>query len=73
MRAPDQSASASRVLREHWREGRKLTALPPELRPRDRAEGYDIQAEIESQSRFFSSVKAYSVRNLSIIASKASV
>ena len=50
MRAPDQSASASRVLREHWREGRKLTALPPELRPRDRAEGYDIQAEIESQS-----------------------
>lgn len=50
MRAPDQPASASGILREHWREGRKLAALPPELRPRDRIEGYAIQAEIETQS-----------------------
>jgi len=50
MRAPDQLASASGILREHWREGRKLSALPPDLRPRDRIEGYAIQAEIESQS-----------------------
>ena len=50
MRAPDQSARASGILREHWREGRKLAALPPDLRPRDRIEGYAIQAEIETQS-----------------------
>jgi 2-keto-4-pentenoate hydratase len=50
MFAPDQVASASRILREHWREGRKLSALPPDLRPHDRAAGYAIQAEIETQS-----------------------
>ncbi|GLH77613.1 hydratase [Bradyrhizobium sp. SSBR45G] len=50
MRAPDQLAGASGILREHWNGGRKLAALPPELRPRDRAEGYAIQAEIEKQS-----------------------
>jgi len=51
MRAPDQLAAASHILREHWREGRKLTALPLDLRPRDRTEGYAIQAELESQSK----------------------
>ncbi|BAM86216.1 putative hydratase/decarboxylase [Bradyrhizobium oligotrophicum S58] len=50
MRGPDQPASASGILREHWREGRKLAALPPDLRPRDRIEGYAIQAEIETRS-----------------------
>ncbi|MGJ5178021.1 2-keto-4-pentenoate hydratase [Bradyrhizobium oligotrophicum] len=50
MRAPEQLASASAILREHWTEGRKLAALPPELRPRDRAEGYAIQAELERHS-----------------------
>jgi 2-keto-4-pentenoate hydratase len=50
MRASDQSAGASRILRDHWREGRKLTALPADLRPQDRAEGYAIQAELERQS-----------------------
>ncbi|MGC2776624.1 MAG: hydratase [Bradyrhizobium sp.] len=51
MGAPDQPTSASAILGEHWREGRKLAALPPDLRPRDRAEGYAIQAEVETQSR----------------------
>ncbi|WP_315740404.1 2-keto-4-pentenoate hydratase [Bradyrhizobium sp. SZCCHNR1093] len=50
MRAPDQPASAAGLLRQHWNEGRKLAALPPELRPRDRAEGYAIQAELERHS-----------------------
>ncbi len=50
MGAPDQLASASRILREHWRDGRKLAALPQDLRPRDRIEGYAIQAELEAQS-----------------------
>ncbi|WP_315759093.1 MULTISPECIES: hydratase [unclassified Bradyrhizobium] len=47
---PDQPASAAGLLRQHWSEGRKLAALPPELRPRDRAEGYAIQAELERHS-----------------------
>ncbi|UFZ02174.1 hydratase [Bradyrhizobium ontarionense] len=51
MGAPDQPTSASAILCEHWREGRKLAALPPDLRPRDRTEGYAIQAEVERQSR----------------------
>lgn len=50
MLTPSQAVSASRILREHWREGSKFAALPPDLQPRNRAEGYAIQAEIESQS-----------------------
>jgi 2-keto-4-pentenoate hydratase len=42
--------AASRILRDHWRLGTKLTGLEPPLRPRDRAEGYAIQARIEEQS-----------------------
>jgi 2-keto-4-pentenoate hydratase len=42
--------AASRILRDHWRDGSKLTDLEPQLRPRDRAEGYAIQARIEAQS-----------------------
>jgi 2-keto-4-pentenoate hydratase len=45
-----QIAAASRILRDHWRVGTKLTGLEPQLRPRDRAEGYAIQARIEEQS-----------------------
>lgn len=45
----DQIAAASRVLYEHWRAGTKVDELGP-LRPRDRAEGYAIQAELESRS-----------------------
>jgi len=42
--------AASRMLRDHWRAGTKLIGLEPDLRPRDRAEGYAIQAKIEAQS-----------------------
>jgi len=44
-------AEASRTLHGHWRAGTKLTALDPSMRPRDRIEGYAIQAEIERTSR----------------------
>jgi 2-keto-4-pentenoate hydratase len=45
-----QIAAASRTLRDHWRKGTKLGALEPSLRPRDRTEGYAIQAAIEHGS-----------------------
>ena len=41
---------ASRTLRDHWRDGTKLAALDPSMRPRDRIEAYAIQAEIERAS-----------------------
>jgi 2-keto-4-pentenoate hydratase len=43
-------ASASRTLHDHWRAGTKLDALDAALRPRDRVEGYAIQAVIEKYS-----------------------
>jgi 2-keto-4-pentenoate hydratase len=43
-------AAASRTLRDHWRAGTKLVALEASLRPRDRAEGYAIQAALERSS-----------------------
>ncbi len=46
----DQIAAASRTLHEHWRAGTKLASLDAALRPRDRAEGYAIQAAIENYS-----------------------
>jgi 2-keto-4-pentenoate hydratase len=46
----DQIAAASEILRHHRRAGTKLAALAPIERPRDRAEGYAIQAELEKQS-----------------------
>lgn len=45
-----QIAAASRILHDHWRAGTKIEALEHGLRPRDRAEGYAIQAMIESYS-----------------------
>ena len=41
-------AAASQTLTAHWRAGTKLAALEPSQRPRDRAEGYAIQARIEN-------------------------
>lgn len=41
-----QIAAAARTLQDHWRAGTKLAALDPMLRPRDRIEGYAIQAEL---------------------------
>jgi 2-keto-4-pentenoate hydratase len=46
----DQIAAASRTLRAHWRGGTKLGSLDPSQRPRDRIDGYAIQAEIERSS-----------------------
>ena len=43
-------AAASQTLMAHWRGGTKLGALEPSQRPRDRAEGYAIQAAIEQSS-----------------------
>jgi 2-keto-4-pentenoate hydratase len=43
-------SAASRVLHQHWRAGTKLNGLDPALRPRDRTEGYAIQAELERTS-----------------------
>jgi 2-keto-4-pentenoate hydratase len=43
----NQIAAASRALNDHWRAGTKLDGLDPSCRPRDRAEGYAIQAESE--------------------------
>jgi 2-keto-4-pentenoate hydratase len=50
MQDNDRIAAASRVLYDHWRDGTKLGELAPPLRPRDRAEGYAIQAMLESRS-----------------------
>lgn len=43
-------SAASKVLHDHWRAGTKLEGLDSSMRPRDRAEGYAIQAGIEKYS-----------------------
>jgi 2-keto-4-pentenoate hydratase len=45
-----QIAAAAHILRDHWRGGTKLAGLPADRRPQSRADGYAIQAEIETQS-----------------------
>jgi 2-keto-4-pentenoate hydratase len=45
-----QIEAASHTLRDHWRTGTKFAGLEPSQRPRDRAEAYAIQAEIERSS-----------------------
>src|ERR1700743_1705256 len=46
----NQIAAASKALHDHWQAGTKLDALEGSFRPRDRAEGYAIQAAIEAYS-----------------------
>lgn len=46
----DQIAAASQILVKHWRDGTKLDALDARLRPQSRAEGYAVQAALETQS-----------------------
>ena len=46
----ESAREASALLTENWRNGTVLEALPPKLRPADRAEGYLIQAQIEALS-----------------------
>ena len=46
----DQKRAACALLYRHWRDGTQLEALPPDLRPTDRAEAYQVQACIEDFS-----------------------
>ena len=46
----ERARAASDLLCRHWQEGRRLSALPEELRPATRAEGYAIQAHLEQRS-----------------------
>ncbi|QOG16061.1 MULTISPECIES: 2-keto-4-pentenoate hydratase [Bradyrhizobium] len=50
MLGKDHIATASNVLVKHWRDGTKLGALETSLRPQSRADGYAIQAALETQS-----------------------
>src|SRR3954468_15393858 len=43
-------AAASKTLHDHWRAGTKFSSLDESMRPRDRIEGYAIQARIEGYS-----------------------
>ena len=43
-------AAASKTLHDHWRAGTKFAGLDADQRPRDRIEGYAIQAAIEKYS-----------------------
>lgn len=45
-----QTAAAARTLYDHWRAGTKLDGLEASMRPRDRAEGYAIQAALQQAS-----------------------
>ena len=46
----DQIAAAAKTLSDHWRAGSKLENLDASMRPKDRAEGYAIQAALTSDS-----------------------
>jgi 2-keto-4-pentenoate hydratase len=46
----DQTEAVAKTLHDHWLAGSKLGTLPPSQRPRDRREGYAIQAAMESRS-----------------------
>lgn len=43
--------AASDLLWQHWEDGRRLDALPEEIRPTTRAEGYAVQALVQKRSR----------------------
>jgi 2-keto-4-pentenoate hydratase len=45
-----QLQAASDTLWAHWQSGERLTALPDDLRPRTRDDGYAIQARVERRS-----------------------
>jgi 2-keto-4-pentenoate hydratase len=42
----DKIAAAAKTLSDHWRAGTKCEALEASIRPRDRAEGYAVQAAL---------------------------
>jgi 2-keto-4-pentenoate hydratase len=47
----DKVAAAAKTLGDHWRAGTKLENLDVAMRPKDRAEGYAIQAALARHSR----------------------
>jgi 2-keto-4-pentenoate hydratase len=47
---PIDSRIAAEMLWDHWQAGRRLPAIPEDLRPRTREEGYAIQAQFERRS-----------------------
>ncbi|MEA2942800.1 MAG: 2-keto-4-pentenoate hydratase [Bradyrhizobium sp.] len=49
----DQTAAAAKTLHDHWQAGTKLGDLELSQRPRDRAEGYAIQAAMQSYGSLF--------------------
>ena len=48
--APLVVTSAADIVWEHWRDGRRLSALPGPVSPRTRADGYAIQAALDGRS-----------------------
>jgi 2-keto-4-pentenoate hydratase len=46
----DKIAAAAKTLSDHWRAGTKLENLDAAVRPRDRAEGYAVQAALAKHS-----------------------
>jgi 2-keto-4-pentenoate hydratase len=49
----DQTAAAAKTLHDHWQAGTKIADLDLALRPRDRAEGYAIQAAMQGYGTMF--------------------
>ena len=49
----DQTAAAAKTLHDHWQAGTKIADLDLALRPRDRAEGYAIQAAMQGYGSLF--------------------
>lgn len=47
------SRAASDLLFAHWRAGTRIAALPPEIAPATRAQGYAIQAHLEAHAPLF--------------------
>ncbi|MBZ9872674.1 hydratase [Mesorhizobium sp. BR1-1-9] len=47
---PEKARAASRLLVGHWDQGTRLDAIPEELRPKTRAEGYAIQSHVMDRS-----------------------
>ena len=45
---PTIARRAAEILWTHWRQGTHLEALPAEVRPRTRAEGYAVQREVQA-------------------------
>jgi 2-keto-4-pentenoate hydratase len=47
----DRFEAAADLLWHHWQNGTRLSALPDDIRPRTREEGYRVQAHLERRSR----------------------